>query len=852
MVTPNSQNIQATLEVDEAEDDLPNDDEAIEATGLTGISSRLAKLLPDAVVASLVEASPVTIINKFDEGGGTTMCRDDEALVHAMDQARNEAERVIARSVSNEVGTRRHEIGQVSRWSPEDFASQRQLLVRLESCEEALDVLQTWRYTVLSKEGTLPTSKRQNRRCRVSSSVELEFDNLRRYTANGKPLFAKDRKFLVRGLPDAAEGTRDNEQQVLQWSRGRIKKARSDSRIVAQIPSCSLPRALRSQVVCDLVWTDGSSSSFDRCEEAVRLGILAEEMVMYAPRLRAAWSTFPWAARRVGRESPTSRCPVSVAARRPLDTSQQDFVTSVCRQRDGSESYFPLHVLHGPPGTGKTWTMACAIAQLVTEYPDARVLVCEPTNAAMQAMMEALDSIGVFAAEGSYSTNPGSQRRSIGLRCLPAASRSVAASSPSVVKFSHVLRHSFHTPAPSARYEHLLGYRVVVCTLCVAGDLPCIGRYSSTASTTRDSLNMLRMFSHVVVDEAGFTTESQFMQATRFLNWHTRCGPEQVAVAPTVLMLAGDHKQLGPVMSAFAGRVNSTVLPPFLETPFEVLMRSSADAAAASSPPDVTPATITTSTAKLAAERQLLLKHAICRLGFNYRSHPVIVNLFSGLFYDHRVVSGRTAAPTSSVSASHLSTGQKCVTVGELAACHGMPTAWLDLVQGLHARPTNSKSIQNLHEASIVAQLVQALLALPSATIGGRPMGGFLYSPADIGVVTPYAAQKHAILRALKQGPIFGRGVQESVEVDSVERFQGREKKVMIISTVRAPSGDSRGYQSLGFLDCPRRTNVSLSRAVERQIIVGHAEFLSANSSNWKAVVDHHRRCSCLLTHKAS
>lgn len=62
----------------------------------------------------------------------------------------------------------------------------------------------------------------------------------------------------------------------------------------------------------------------------------------------------------------------------------------------------------------------------------------------------------------------------------------------------------------------------------------------------------------------------------------------------------------------------------------------------------------------------------------------------------------------------------------------------------------------------------------------------------DIGIISPYKKQCYKIRFELeKQG-------WESIQVGSVEQFQGQEKKIIILSTVRS------NMKSIGFLDNPK------------------------------------------------
>ena len=88
-----------------------------------------------------------------------------------------------------------------------------------------------------------------------------------------------------------------------------------------------------------------------------------------------------------------------------------------------------------------------------------------------------------------------------------------------------------------------------------------------------------------------------------------------------------------------------------------------------------------------------------------------------------------------------------------------------------------------------------------------------------VGVITAYRAQKSAIKDMIKQQNFHFL----SVEVDTVDAFQGGQKEVIIYSTVRSSSIANR----IGFLKSEARLNVSLSRAQSLLIIVGDLDFLN-------------------------
>lgn len=87
----------------------------------------------------------------------------------------------------------------------------------------------------------------------------------------------------------------------------------------------------------------------------------------------------------------------------------------------------------------------------------------------------------------------------------------------------------------------------------------------------------------------------------------------------------------------------------------------------------------------------------------------------------------------------------------------------------------------------------------------------------DIGVITPYLAQKRMILDLLAE-----QGLRR-IKVDTVDGFQGSEREVILVSTVR-----SNDKGTLGFLSDFRRMNVALTRAKRGLILFGNIATLEA------------------------
>lgn len=133
----------------------------------------------------------------------------------------------------------------------------------------------------------------------------------------------------------------------------------------------------------------------------------------------------------------------------------------------------------------------------------------------------------------------------------------------------------------------------------------------------------------------------------------------------------------------------------------------------------------------------------------------------------------------------------------------GRPMIVARTVEGTHMRRHREGGRSNQREVEVIeAEVIPRFCAD--------------IAPADIGITTPYRRQ------ADKAGDLL-----DGIAADTVHKFQGRQKQVVIMTTVLDETRDGR--IGLKFVDEPRMINVAVSRAIERFILVTDHEMLPAS-----------------------
>jgi superfamily I DNA and/or RNA helicase len=446
-----------------------------------------------------------------------------------------------------------------------------------------------------------------------------------------------------------------------------------------------------------------------------------------------------------------------------LNPSQQVAIQFALSARD-------IAIIHGPPGTGKTTSVVAFIREAVLRGE--KVLACAPSNTAVDNLLERLVACDQRVVRIGHPARVKEELRSHTLDAIVESHDNMR-----VVKdllreveslYQKADRYTRAKPARGAKQDmrreakQLKAESRQLERRAIHDVLDSADVICATTTIDEEVLGD-REFDWVVVDEACQSTESAC--------WIPLQRGQRI-------LLAGDHLQLPPTV-------------------------------------------VSTEAAEQGYSRsmmQRLVEHygsAITRqLDVQYRMNEAIMRFSSGQFYNDSLVADESVrthrlSDLSGVVSSPL-TDEPMMFID---------TAGADYDEELEP---DGASRRNPAEGRLVFEKVRQMI---EAGVSGD----------DIAVIAPYAAQirwlrQHAADFAAKLEPveIDNSNVDafeiNSLEIDTVDGFQGREKEAVVISLVR-----SNREGEIGFLADTRRMNVALTRARRKLIVVGDSATLGGH-----------------------
>jgi ATP-dependent RNA/DNA helicase IGHMBP2 len=434
-----------------------------------------------------------------------------------------------------------------------------------------------------------------------------------------------------------------------------------------------------------------------------------------------------------------------------LNESQLKAAHKIIESRD-------IAFIHGPPGTGKTTTVVQAIKFTVKE--EGQVLVCAPSNAAIDLLVEKLSEQGLNVLRIGHPARVTEQSLS---KTLDAR----IANHQNYDELRALRKKMEHTRQMADKYKRSYGHFekaerrmlrdeakklkadadmlefYITNDLLQKSEVICCTLVGASHPTLRS-----RKYKTAFIDEAGQALEPAcwipFLKAQR-------------------VILAGDHLQLPPtVKSLEAAKLG------LAETLFEKGIK------------------------KHPAQSSMLQ--------VQYRMHEDIMKFSSNYFYKDELVAHESVR-------------------AELLRPNQPPIEFIDTAGAGYIEEQDPETLSRLNkeEAALLIRLAEKLIE----EIG---LEDWLAQSITMGIITPYHAQVD-YLHHLAESSSLLEPLHKLVTINTVDAFQGQERDVIAISFVR-----SNAKGEVGFLSDIRRTNVAMTRAKKKLIMIGDSATLGTHA----------------------
>jgi ATP-dependent RNA/DNA helicase IGHMBP2 len=191
--------------------------------------------------------------------------------------------------------------------------------------------------------------------------------------------------------------------------------------------------------------------------------------------------------------------------------------------------------------------------------------------------------------------------------------------------------------------------------------------------------------------------------------------------------------------------------------------------------------------------------HMANMLQVQYRMHQDIMEFSSGYFYKNQLVAHE------SVKTGLLRANEFPVEFVDTAGCGYQ-----------EAQDPETLSRFNEEEAQLLIRQVERLAE-------DIEVQRWIDTAITMAIITPYRAQVDLLIK-LAEGSAILQQLHHLISINTVDAFQGQERDVIAISFVR-----SNNDGEVGFLGDIRRTNVAMTRARKKLIMIGDSATLGSH-----------------------
>jgi len=433
-----------------------------------------------------------------------------------------------------------------------------------------------------------------------------------------------------------------------------------------------------------------------------------------------------------------------------LNESQNNSLTKILSCGD-------IAFIHGPPGTGKTTTIVEAIR--LTAKEEGQVLVCAPSNAAIDLLVDKLSQQGLNVLRIGHPARVTEQS-------LSKTMDAQIARHPHFNELRMLRRKMEQIRHQAGQYKRNFGYaekeqrrllRDEAKALKADADMLEFYIINDLLNKTEAVCCTLVGASHPVLRGRKFNTVfiDEAAQALEPACWIPLLKSQRV-------VLAGDHCQLPPTIKS-----HEAAMQGLAKTLFEKGIEKYPQLAS--------------------------------MLKVQYRMHETIMEFPSKYFYNDQLIAHQSVAH-------------------QLLRPYEPPIEFIDTAGSGYTEKQDLETLSryNQGEAELLIHQAERLVESIGST-------AWLEEGITMGIITPYSAQV-AKLQHLAEASAILEPLHRLISINTVDAFQGQERDVIAICFVR-----SNEKSEVGFLSDIRRTNVAMTRARKKLVLIGDSATLGAD-----------------------